>query len=305
MCGDAVSFLPKPEQEPEPEPQLERQFAPIEGDCEDWAQLQRLMVQLGDATSNLNPPQKSAAQQQEAEAPVVSTQLQASIQEKRRNVNPSILTAACSKLAELQAEEQNAQETPLPPPAQQKKEQEQHQTPLELTPEYVEYVNQLAESSRSKLAQLQTQEQHGAAPVVPEPGLDCMAWVEGLGGEGKLGEILALASAEMEVLGVPTGQALSPPPPAATAAAIPGQNTQKPAEEEANRGIVVDEEDFVQRWEHVAPGFAERMKKAESDGYYNVIDSRISARQAQLVADGSAAVCDALNVEVRICSHST
>lgn len=295
MCGDAVSFLPKPEPEPQPEPtpELERQFAAIDGDCEDWAQLHRLVVQLGAATSRRNAPQKPP-RQQEAESAVVSTDLQALVQEKCRNLNPAILSSARSRLAEIQNEEQQAQVQPPPLPEQQN---EQVQTPLEFPPEYLEYVNQLAESSLSKLAQPQTQEQQGAGSIAPEPVLDCMSWVEALGEEGKIDEILALASAEMEALGVPTGFALSPPPAADAPAAVPGMETKEPFEEKQLKGIELEKEDFVQRWEHVAPGFAEKMNKAEADGYYNVIDSRILARQAQLVANGSAAVCKALNVE--------
>ena len=301
MCGDAVSFLPKTE--PEFEPQLEHQFVTLEGeDCEDWAQLDGLVAQLAAATSNLHTSQKTAQQQEAGSAAVVSSNLKALIQEKQRTLTPSIIASARSRLAELQAEEQqHAQEHPPACPAQEQQKKPQH-TPLELPPVYKkDYVHQRAESSRSKLEQLQTQDQQGAEPMALELGIDCMDWVEALGGQDTLDEFLAAASAEMEALGVPPGHSLFPPP--ATLSAVPGMVSQEPVDKEEKRGKEIKEEDFVQRWEHVAPGFAERMKKAEVDGYYNVIDSKILARQSQLVADGSAAVCDALNVEVRFYSH--
>jgi hypothetical protein len=314
MCGDAVSFLPK--LEPNTEPELESQFPAVDGDQGDWADLKALVKQLGVATASLTAPQP-ATQQQLTEPSVGATDSQALIQEKRRNLDPVLIASAQARLLELQAqEEQQAkqpvqqvekEQVPLPPSVQQQeqeKEKEQLLYDLGITCEYIDGVYQAAESSRLKLLKIQAQEQRGGPTVPYEPDEEHLLWLEYFGGEEKLGQFLVEAAACMEALGRSLPADLSVPLPypslvgataaAATVAAVAPENS---AEEE---GLLEEEqEDFRQRWEHVAPGYAARMKKAEADGYYKVIDAQIHARQAALVAAGSAAVCDALQVEVR------
>ena len=138
-------------------------------------------------------------------------------------------------------------------------------------------------SAQLRLAELEAQaEQERQQAEAAEQQLDAgsLAFIEALGGAEKFNEMFAQASAEMAALGAPT---------------------DFPCFFETQTAMDVDkEEDYAQRWEHVHPGFAAKMKKAEDDSYYRVIDSRIAARQQQLVAQGACYACDALQVEVRV-----
>ncbi len=341
MCGSYVNFLPKPEPEPEPEP-ICQQFPIIEGTAEDDAELYRLVMELGTTLSNLNPPQKDVQQAQPATRST-TTEMQAIIQERRRNLNLSLIASAQARLAELQAQEQEkaavqptsvsvlvtpstlpphqqqqqeeveqaaAQPTsavpapplpqqqqvqqapePLPRYSQQQQQVEEQQQPaaaqpsLELTPEYLAYVNQLAEATRAKF---QGQEATVLPSINSVTELNYSCWAATFGGEANLNEIAALAVADIEAMA-----AALFPLPSAGAAAPEAQPVAMDTEEP------MVEEDFVERWEHVRSGYAERMKQAEVDGDYKLIDLTIAARQAQLKVDGSRAVCDALEVEVR------
>ncbi len=345
MCGSYVNFLPKPEPEPEQPKPIRQQFPITEGTAEDDAELYRLVMELGTTLSNLNPPQKDVQQAQPATRST-PTEMQTIIQEKRRNLNPSLIASAQARLAELQAQEQQqaavqlpsvsvlvtppplpphhqqqqqeveqheaaAQPTtavPAPPLPQQQQQVQQAAAPLprypqqqqqveeqqqaaaaqpssELTPEYLAYVNQLAEATRAKF---QGQEAEVLPSINSVTELGYSDWAATFGGEANLNEIAALAVADIEAMA-----ATLFPLPSAGAAAPEAQPVAMDTEEP------MVEEDFVERWEHVRAGYAERMKQAEVDGDYKLIDLTIAARQAQLKVDGSRAVCDALDVEVR------
>lgn len=319
-----MSFIPKDMPlPPEPEPDWRQSPPPISGDetAADWAHLQDLSAQLQAALQKHNvpqtavqeQPQQQQAQQQQQQAELAAggaenLDLKIKIQEKQRSVlTPSLLSSAQARLAELQAQEQH------PEPQQQ-----EEKTSLATTPD--DFGNPLDDSSCSQHAKHQEAQeqdpvQQGAEALSLFLQFDYSAWVDVFGGEDKLSELLNVATVEMTALATQLNLPALPlsaaaPPPAADAG-VPSERIQPEvntkeyteAKKEEVLGAVeeeVEEEDFVQRWEHVAPGYAERMKRAQAEGYFKVIDSRILARQAQLKLAGSSAVCDALAVEVGV-----